>query len=130
MKHSSPFTYARAKRMRSEMTEAERRMWTQLRGKRLNGLKFYRQAPIGPYIVDFISHAYGLVIEIDGPSHGEAPEVAHDAARTAYLEGLGLAVYRVPNIEVLTNMNGVLDSLLLAIDKRGESQERRWLPRR
>jgi very-short-patch-repair endonuclease len=114
--------------MRSAITETERRLWTQVRGKRFHGLKFYRQVPIGPYIVDFISHFYGLVIEVDGVTHGRPHEIAYDATRDAYLERLGLRVLRVPGIEVLTNMDGVLDGIMMVIQTIQKPCERRWLP--
>ncbi len=118
MQHASPLTYARAKRLRREMTEAERRLWYHLRGNRLNGYKFARQVPVGPYIVDFINHEYGLVIEVDGATHGEAHELSHDAKRTAFLEARGLRVLRALNIDVFTNINGVCDTILLALEER------------
>ncbi len=112
----SLLTYARAKRLRRDMTEAERRLWYHLRGNRLNGLKFYRQVPIGPYIVDFINHEYGLVIEVDGATHGEAHELAHDNRRTAYLEARGFSVLRAWNGDVFTNIGGVCDTILMALE--------------
>ncbi len=113
---SSPLTYARAKRLRRNMTAAERRLWYHLRGKRLNGFKFYRQVPIGPYIVDFINHEFGLVIEIDGVTHGEAHELARDQRRTAYLAARGLCTLRAWNIDIFTNINGVCDTIVMTLE--------------
>jgi very-short-patch-repair endonuclease len=117
MQQSSPLTYARAKRLRRDMSEAERRLWYHLRGNRLNGFKFYRQVPIGPYIVDFINHEFGLVIEVDGATHGEAHEKAHDAQRDAYLAARGLQVLRFWNIDVFTNLSGVCDTIVMALEE-------------
>jgi very-short-patch-repair endonuclease len=93
MKASSPLTYVRAKRMRSEPTEAELRLWGGLRGRRLGGLKFYRQKPMGPYIVDFINQEHCVVVEVDGATHGD-DAAAHDARRTAFLAEHGYVVHR------------------------------------
>ncbi len=120
MPHSTPITYARAKRLRREMTEAERRLWYHLRAGHLNGFKFYRQVPVGPYIVEFINHQFGLVVEVDGATHGDAHEVAHDLSRTAYLESKGLRVLRAWNQDVFTNINGVCDTILFALEELRE----------
>jgi very-short-patch-repair endonuclease len=68
----------RAKSMRTEMTDTERALWMRLRAHRLDGLRFRRQTPIGPYIVDFVCHDRRLVIELDGGQHAESQ---HDARR-------------------------------------------------
>jgi very-short-patch-repair endonuclease len=111
MKHSNPITYLRAKRMRSDATDAERKLWGALRNRRLGGLKFYRQVPIGPYIVDFLSHEYGVVIELDGATHGEDAEIEYDRQRSRYLEKQGLMVHRVLNSEVYCNLDAALDGI-------------------
>ena len=118
----SPLTYALAKRLRSNMTEAERRLWFHLRANRLNGHKFYRQVPIGPYVVDFINHEIGLVIEVDGATHGATHELIRDERRTRFLENQGMKVMRVGNHDVFTNINGVCDGILLRLEelKRGK----------
>jgi very-short-patch-repair endonuclease len=115
MQHASPLTYARAKRMRREPTEAERRLWGALRGRRLGGLKFYRQVPFGPFIVDFINQEFGVVFEVDGVTHGEAHEVQHDLRRTAFLESRGLLVHRVYNTDVYTQLSDVLDGIYAVV---------------
>jgi very-short-patch-repair endonuclease len=101
-------TLRKAKRLRQSMTEAEHVLWQALRAKRFNHFKFYRQKPMGPYIVDFYNHAYQLVIEVDGSQHITAQGIANDAVRTAYLNGLGLTVIRFDNRQILTELNGVL----------------------
>jgi very-short-patch-repair endonuclease len=118
MQHPSPLTYARAKRMRREPTEAERRLWGALRGRCLGGLKFYRQVPVGPYIVDFINQEFGVVIEVDGVTHCDAHEVEHDLRRTAFLEARGLLVHRVYNTEVYRHLNDVLDGIYAVVMER------------
>jgi very-short-patch-repair endonuclease len=114
----TPLTYARAKRMRREPTEAERRLWSYLRNRSLGGYKFYRQVPIGPYIVDFISHEFGVVIEVDGATHGDSNEMDYDRKRTAFLQMQGLVVHRVDNLEVFKNMSGVCDTILIVMAER------------
>ncbi len=95
----------RARALRKNLTEAERALWQEIRGKQL-GAKFRRQAPIGPYIADFLSHDAKLVIEVDGGQHGETKE--YDTRRTAFIEEQGYKVLRFWNNEILENMEGVL----------------------
>ncbi|WP_447980732.1 endonuclease domain-containing protein [Candidatus Nitrospira bockiana] len=94
------------------MTEPERRLWLRLRGRQLNALKFRRQHGIGPYIVDFYCPEKLLVVEIDGESHAEQPQMTSDEERDRYLRSLGLEVVRYSNQDVMTNLDGVLEDLL------------------
>lgn len=107
----------RAKEMRRDMPEPERRMWHQLRAGRLLGIKFRRQKVIGPYIADFVANEPKLVIELDGETHaGREPQ---DAERTRYLRQQGYYVVRFSNREVTRNMDGVLLELIeLILDMR------------
>ena len=111
----TPLTYARAKRMRREPTAAEAKLWGYLRNRSLAGFKFYRQVPVGPYIVDFINHEWGVVVEVDGATHGDADEVVRDERRTAFLQSKGLHIYRVWNSDVFENMVGVCDGILIVL---------------
>ena len=90
-------------------------MWNELRAHRFQGFSFRRQTPIGPYIVDFVCHTAGLVIEIDGDSHFQASGPRRDARRTAFLEGKGYRVIRFDNVSVATNRQGVLDTIYDAL---------------
>lgn len=114
--NKKPFTDPKilkyAREMRREPTEPERRLWQKLRRKHLDGFKFRRQHPIGPFIIDFYCHQARLVIEVDGDSHAFQEE--YDAARTAWLEAQGLQVVRLDNQTVMKNLDGVLE-LILAI---------------
>jgi very-short-patch-repair endonuclease len=101
-----------ARNMRSNPTDAERKMWRLLRGRRLDGLKFKRQAPIGRHIVDFVCLEHHLVIEVDGGQHGYASAIVRDADRTAQLEAMGYIVMRFWNRDVLKNPNGVATMIL------------------
>jgi very-short-patch-repair endonuclease len=98
----------RARELRRSSTLAEARLWEQLRAKRLGGVKFVRQHPIGPYFADFACRSRMIVIEVDGATHGTDAERAHDRKRTAFLQQLGYRVLRFGNDEVLNGMDGVL----------------------
>ena len=100
---------AHAKKLRSVMTDAERRLWYHLRAHRFDGKKIKRQVPIGPYIVDFACLGQKLIIEVDGGQHSESQS---DVVRDAYLEREGFRVLRFWNNDVLRNTNGVLEVIL------------------
>ncbi len=108
---------ARARRLRREQTDAERLLWGYLRARRLNGFRFKRQAPRAPYIVDFICSDRSLVIELDGSQHGADAALAYDARRTVLLEREGLRVLRFWNSDVMQNLHGVLDTILIELEK-------------
>jgi very-short-patch-repair endonuclease len=108
----------RARSLRKEMTEAERRLWWRLRGLKMNGTHFRRQAVIGPYFADFACHRCRLVIEIDGGQHNFPDRAAADAARTAFLESRGYRVLRFWNNEVLQNIEGVMQHIFDTIALR------------
>jgi very-short-patch-repair endonuclease len=101
----------RAKSMRTEMTDAERTLWIQLRAHRLDGLRFRRQTPIGQYIVDFVCHERRLVVELDGGQHAES---THDVRRDRWLESKGYRVLRFWNSDVFKNREGVLETIVSA----------------
>ena len=99
-----------ARALRRQMTEAEKVMWSKLRDRRLDGVKFKRQKPIAGYIVDFVALDLNLIVEIDGGQHAE--RVEEDAARTKVLEESGYHVIRFWNHDVVGNMEGVLEALI------------------
>ena len=99
------------RKLRSEMTTTETRLWSKLRWNQLATLKFRRQHGIGPYIVDFYCPEKCLVIEIDGDSHAESDQIGQDQHREAYLKSLGLTVIRYTNDDVYQNIEGVLTDL-------------------
>jgi very-short-patch-repair endonuclease len=101
-----------ARKLRHNGTDAERALWFHLRDRRLGGLKFRRQHPIGPYTVDFACVEAGLVVELDGGQHLEAR--SRDAARTAFLESRGWRVIRLWNHEALTLRIDALQAVLAA----------------
>jgi very-short-patch-repair endonuclease len=89
------------------MTDAERRLWGQLRSRQVAGVKFRRQAPIGNYIVDFVSFERRLVIELDGGQHAE--RVEYDERRTCWLNSQGFRVLRFWNHRVFEDLEAVLE---------------------
>ena len=97
--------------LRRNMTDAERHLWAKIRMKQLKGYQFYRQKPIGDYIVDFFCPRAKLVIEIDGSCHLVGDTIEYDRVRDDYLSGLGLRVLRFTNTDVLTDIEGVLESI-------------------
>jgi very-short-patch-repair endonuclease len=99
-----------AKRLRRNQTDAERVLWFQLRGRRLQGLKFKRQVPIDRYIADFCCADARLIVELDGGQH--ATRISEDANRTKILEAMGYLVLRFWNNDVLQNIDGVLEEIL------------------
>ncbi len=99
------------------MTEEERRIWNALRSWRDQGFHFRRQAPIGPYIVDFACHKYQLAIEIDGSQHGWDRERQRDDKRDQWPRGEAYEVLRFWNNEVRDNLDGVLDRIHEAISE-------------
>ena len=113
MTNISPHTRANARRLRTEMTPQERKVWMELRD--LNhclGLHFRRQAAVGHLIADFVDFGRRLVIEVDGGLHG-GPE---DTARDAWFQGQGFTVLRVWNSDVDGNLEGVMQLVLDALE--------------
>ena len=92
---------ARARTLRREMTEAEKRLWQILRSRQTEGYRFRRQVPIGGFIADFVCHEARLIVEIDGGQHDPSSEA--EASRTRFLEAEGYRVLRFWNNEVLDN---------------------------
>ena len=99
------------RRLRSDMTGPETRLWSRLRARQLQGLKFRRQHGIGPYIVDFYCPEQSLVIEVDGDSHADADQMLKDQLRDRYFQSLGLRVIRYFNDDIVKNLDGVLEHL-------------------
>ena len=108
-----------AKQLRKKMTKEERRLWYDF--LRDYPVRFLRQKVIGNFIADFYCHQAKLVIELDGSQHYEEAGLAYDAERTAFLEGLGLRVLRIPNNEVNNNFRGVCEYIDAAV-KESPSQ--------
>ena len=108
----------RARLLRNSLTPSENIFWNHIRKKRLSGIIFRRQHPIGQFIVDFYCHEAKIVIEIDGNIHALQENKEHDENRTFELEKLGLKVIRVKNEAIIGNINEVLEILQKEIEAR------------
>ncbi|MDR3470771.1 MAG: endonuclease domain-containing protein [Devosia sp.] len=96
-----------ARSLRTNSTDAERKLWSLLRNRQIAGAKFVRQFPIGPYVADFVCREAALIIEADGGQHDEPS----DRERTAYLNAEGYSVLRFWNNDVLGNPSGVFEAV-------------------
>ena len=97
-----------ARDLRRQQTDAERLLWSKLRDRQVNGVKFRRQYSIGTFIADFVSLDIRLVIEVDGGQHNEPANIVEDQQRTKFFEGTGYKVLRFWNNDVLQNIDGVI----------------------
>ncbi|MEW6375304.1 MAG: endonuclease domain-containing protein [Thermodesulfobacteriota bacterium] len=100
-----------SRRLRKEMTDAERKLWSKIRGKQLKGYQFYRQKPIGNFIVDFYCPKANLVLELDGGQHYTEEGKAKDMRRGEFMRSIGLRVLRFSDKEVFENMDGVIEKI-------------------
>jgi very-short-patch-repair endonuclease len=101
----------RARTLRIRQTASERRLWGLLRAKRLDGLKFRRQVPVGPYVVDFLCLRHRLIVEADGPFHSSE----NDERRDTWLRGQGFRVMRFTNGQI-NAPDQVLGAILAAVE--------------
>ena len=106
----------KARTLRRNQTETEKLLWQKLRNRQLLDKKFRRQYPIGSYIVDFVCLELRLVVELDGGQHMDQQD--YDEQRTNYLKQQGFVVLRFWNNEVMGNIEGVFESLTLALSQR------------
>jgi very-short-patch-repair endonuclease len=112
MRAANEIRTKRARRLRGSSTEAEKALWRKLQSRSLNGYKFVRQEPIGPYTVDLMRRERRLVIEVDGGRHADS---ARDAVREKWLIDHNCRVLRFWNNDVLGNMAGVLETIATAL---------------
>ena len=111
----APVIREHARENRHHQSPAEAKIWKALRNHNLDGHKFRRQHPLGPYIVDFYCHEANLVVELDGRSHDA--QLEYDAARTAWLESQGCRVLRFSNVQVMKDIVSVVEGIRLACDE-------------
>ncbi len=104
-----------AKKLRSELTPAETKLWYQLRAKRLGGYQFRRQHPVGPYIADFACVKSKVIIEVDGDSHFTDAGEAKDKIRSEFISSQNRNIFRCTNLDIYNNLSGTLDSLFAAL---------------
>ena len=107
-----------ARRMRKHPTAAEQALWRVVRNRRLAGVKFRRQHPFGPYILDCYCPAARLVVEVDGDSHADDEAKRRDLERTEYLKRRGLLVLRFWNVELAEDEEAVIDRILSECTRR------------
>jgi len=105
--YNDPSTKLDRRRLRKNATDAERKLWSILRSRRMAGLKFFRQCSVGPYILDFYCPEQRLAIEVDGGQHANVYGQQHDAHRDRYLRELNIRVIRFWNNDMLQNIEGV-----------------------
>ncbi len=120
-----------SRQLRSQMTDCENLLWQKIRRKQILDVQFYRQKPIGCYIIDFYSNFPKMAIELDGSQHFQAEQRAKDINRDLYLNSIGIKTLRFNNHEILECMNSVLErisetirSSSLAPFDRGPTYER------
>jgi very-short-patch-repair endonuclease len=111
-----PFLIYRARFLRGNMGEAEKKLWFHLRRRKMADHRFRRQVPIGNYIADFACLSARLVIEVDGGQHNEEDNETLDARRTAWLESMGYRVLRFWNSYVLSEIDSVTETIFNALD--------------
>jgi very-short-patch-repair endonuclease len=127
----------KARQLRKNLTDSEKALWSHLRNKQVLGIQFYRQKPIGGYIVDFFAPKEKLVVEVDGSQHMEGEHVNRDGNRDLYLTSLGLMVLRFNSRQVFKERDAVVEAIYRTVMeqlnaeippdpplKRGEKQEK------
>jgi very-short-patch-repair endonuclease len=107
-----------AKKLRREMSPPEVILWQNLRGGRLEGLRFRRQHPMGVYVLDFYCHAAKLAVEVDGAHHTMGDNPSRDLERDAWFAVRGIETLRIPAIDVLTDPSGPLALILATVGER------------
>ena len=96
----------RARELRTNATPPERMLWRELSARKVLGVRFNRQVPIGPFVCDFVARSAKVIVEVDGGQHGWQSD--EDATRTLYLEAQGYRVIRFGNSDVLERLEGVV----------------------
>ncbi len=115
MRHYNTNLKPNARRLRREMTDAETLLWSRIRRKQILGVQFYRQKPIGRYIVDFFAPRAGLVIEVDGSQHYDKRGKMADTSRDRVLTRRKLKVMRFDNMAVLKQTDAVVEAIYQAV---------------
>lgn len=127
---STPIRRAAAKRLRANTTPHERMLWRAIKDLPLEGSHFRRQAPIGPYIVDFLLPARRLIIELDGGHHNDEDTAERDRERQGWLEKEGYRVVRFWNSEITSDLTAVLERIYVELYGSREAEPMRLKHRR
>jgi very-short-patch-repair endonuclease len=129
MRGADERTTRRARSLRRSQTKAEERFWGMVRGRRLNGWKFVRQMPVGPYFADFACREARLIVELDGSQHAGN---SHDITRDTALNALGWNVLRFWNADVFIESDSVVETVLAELESRlgdgCQSVDVQWKP--
>jgi very-short-patch-repair endonuclease len=125
MRKANPTRTARARRLRRDETDAERRLWYRLRSRQIEDAKFVRQDPIGPYVADFVCRERRLIVEVDGGQHATD---RRDAVRDQWLKDRRYRVLRFWNNDVLANTEGVIEAIAAALSETAGTQPRGGSP--
>ncbi len=115
-------SYERAKAFRKALTPPEARLWLYLKERKLRGLRFRKQHPVGPYILDFFCVEAALAVEVDGSIHEQPERAAHDQQRTEWLNARGIRVVRIAARDVLGALEGVLGFIGRVCEERLPSE--------
>jgi len=124
------FKTSTARRQRQDSTTVERRLWYRIRNGQIDGDRFRRQHPAGPYVLDFYCSELRLAIELDGGQHNAGSQVARDQHRDAWFAERGIVVPRFWNCDVTENMIGVVEKISLIANELSQqepSRNTRWL---
>jgi very-short-patch-repair endonuclease len=115
--YNDPTAKLNRRRLRKNATDAEQKLWSILRSRRMASLKFFRQYSVGPYILDFYCPERRLAIEVDGGQHADVYGQQHDTHRDRYLKELNIQVIRFWNNDVLQNIEGVGQKIKEEVEK-------------
>lgn len=107
----------RARHLRRNQTEAERRLWLYLKDMKREGFHFRRQCPVGPYVADFLCYSARIIIEVDGGQHGTDEGIEHDQRRDEWFAKDGYRVLRYWNSDVLGNTESVMETILSILNE-------------
>ena len=105
-----------SRQLRRSSTDAEKLLWSKIRRKQIKNHQFFRQKPMGNYVVDFYCKDARLIIEVDGGQHYEEKNIKADRTRDSFLKNLGLRIIRFTNLEVLKNIDGVMIKIYNTLD--------------
>ena len=118
MHYYKPQLKSNARTLRKNMTDSELKLWSRIRRKQMFGLQFYRQRPIGNYIVDFYCPQAQLVLEVDGSQHANGLMLKKDNYRDSYLKQQGIKILRFDNLQVLNQLDAVIEKVYRSIASR------------
>ncbi|MGD8559316.1 MAG: endonuclease domain-containing protein [Gammaproteobacteria bacterium] len=111
MHQYNPKLKTTARTLRKRMTDSELKLWSRIRRKQIAGLQFYRQRPIGNYIVDFYCPGAQIVLEVDGSQHMNKPATQNDQYRDSYLKQQGIKVLRFDNLQIVKQLDAVVEEV-------------------